>query len=211
MTRQSSDTSPSRGGWSKRRVSAYGTQAALAPRPASTWSATLPVSSARWSNLALKVPTPAGRRPQLDDQVLDLGLRHIAPAPRPSRTSPGRASKPRICPRLCRDDRVDLGRRLGRHGDLDRHHRLEQHRRALRHALAHGDAARLAERHVGAVDRVIGAVDQADRDIDHGKAERSVAEIVAHADLDARDVILGHHAAGDLVGELEARRRAAAA
>ena len=60
-------------------------------------------------------------------------------------------------------------------------------------------------------DGVIGAVDQADRDVHHLEAERARMQIVAHADLDARDVVLRHHAAGDLVGELEALPARAAA
>src|SRR5262245_65037412 len=48
-------------------------------------------------------------------------------------------------------------------------------------------------------------VDQAHGDIDHGKAERARMEVIADADLDRRNVVLRHHAAGDLVAELEAR------
>ena len=43
----------------RRQVRRGPVYAALAAREASTWSAILPVSSARWSNLAVKVPTPA--------------------------------------------------------------------------------------------------------------------------------------------------------
>ena len=60
------------------------------------------------------------------------------------------------------------------------------------------------ERHVGGIDRVIGAVDQRHRDVDHREAERAVLERVDDALLDRRDVIARHHAAGDLVLELEA-------
>ena len=87
----------------------------------------LPVSSARWSNLAREGADARCRRPQLDDQDLASPPSGSAPRPRPSPASPSRASKPRIWPRRCGIDAVDARRRLGRHRDLDRHHRLEQH------------------------------------------------------------------------------------
>ena len=68
-----------------------------------------------------------------------------------------------------------------------------------------------AERHVGGIDRVIRAVGQRHRNIDHREAERPVLERVDHAFLDRRDVIARHRAAGDLLLELEAASRAAAA
>ncbi len=50
---------------------------------------------------------------------------------------------------------------------------------------------------------MIRAVGQRHRHVHHGEAERPVLEVVRDADLDRRDVILRHHAAGDGVGELE--------
>src|SRR5262245_6566221 len=52
---------------------------------------------------------------------------------------------------------------------------------------------------------MVGAVDQADGNIDHREAEGAAIEVVAHPDFDAWDVVLGHHAAGNLIGELETR------
>ena len=51
---------------------------------------------------------------------------------------------------------------------------------------------------------MIGAVDQGHRQIDHREAERPMLERVDDALLHRRDVIARHHAAGDLVLELEA-------
>ena len=52
--------------------------------------------------------------------------------------------------------------------------------------------------------RMIGAVGQVHRHIDHRKAQRTGLQIVAHAGLDRLDILLRHDAAGDRVGELEA-------
>ena len=51
--------------------------------------------------------------------------------------------------------------------------------------------------------RVIRAVDQRHRQVDHLEAERSVLERIDDAFLDRRNVIARHYAAGDLVLELE--------
>ncbi len=83
--------------------------------------------------------------------------------------------------------------------------RLEQHRIALRQAFDDGDAPGGAERHVGGVDGVVGAVDQRHLDVDHGEAERPVLERVDDALFHRRNVVARHHAAGDAVLELEAR------
>ena len=108
-------------------------------------------------------------------------------------------------PAPLRDHAVDARRGLVGDGDLHLHDRLEQHRAALGHALGHADAAGLAEGHVGGVDRMVGAVGQRHRHVDHREAaERPVLQIVRHADLDRGDELPRHHAAGDLLGELEA-------
>ena len=83
-------------------------------------------------------------------------------------------------------------------------HRLEQMRRGLRQRLGHADPPGGAEGELGAVDAVVGAVDQGHRDVDHRKAERALGERVLDAGLDRGDPLLGDHPAGDLVVELEA-------
>ena len=70
--------------------------------------------------------------------------------------------------------------------------------------FAHGDARRRLERHFGGVDVVIGAVRQIDGEVDDREAERSLHHPVADALLDRRNILLGHDAAGDRVGEGEA-------
>ena len=145
-----------------------------------------------------------GRRAHLDDEVADLGFRHLARAPMSQPSQPSRVSKPRIWPR--RPDRIALilavasvgqtistrwigssstGWHCGRPSTMPM-------RPAVRNAMSEE------------VDRVIGAVDQRDREIDHREAERAVLERVDDALLDRRDVIARHHAAGDLLLELEA-------
>ena len=55
------------------------------------------------------------------------------------------------------------------------------------------------------IHRVIGAVDQRHRDIDHRKSQWPVLERVEHAFFHRRDVIARHHTTGDLFLEFETR------
>ena len=83
--------------------------------------------------------------------------------------------------------------------------RLQQHRLALRQRLAHADPRRGAEREIGGVDAVIGAVRQRDVEVDDGEAERPAREAVDHALLHRADIVARHRAADDLFVEFEAR------
>ena len=57
-------------------------------RAAMIWSAVRPVSSAMWSNLNDERADAGGGRAHLDDEVADLGLRHLRAHACPSRPSP---------------------------------------------------------------------------------------------------------------------------
>src|SRR6187455_1675035 len=70
--------------------------------------------------------------------------------------------------------------------------------------LRHADPAGGAERDLGAVDAVIGAVDQGHRDIDDREAQRTLHRCIPYACLDRGDPLLGHDSARDLLLELEA-------
>jgi hypothetical protein len=84
--------------------------------------------------------------------------------------------------------------------------RLEQHRIALRHALAMPMRPALPESHVGRIDGVVGAVCQRHRHVHHREAaERPLVQVVGNADLHRGNELRRHHAAGDGLGELEAR------
>src|SRR5271166_2329594 len=129
-----------------------------------------------------------GGRTYLDDEVADLGLRHQ----RAHRVPAGPAFagvEAENLPAPAGQDRVDLRGRVSRAHDLHLMDRLQQHRIALRQRLDDADAAGGAERHVGGVDGVIGAIDQRHRDVDHGKTERAFLERVDHTFLDRGDVV----------------------
>ena len=129
-------------------------------------------SSARWSNLALKVPTPAVA--DLSSTIrFWISASGICACTRSHPGQPGRASKPRICPR--RDEIMPLILAVASEGTAISTAMTGSSStgRALRQALAHGDAPGLAEGHVRGIDRVIGAVDQADADIDHVEPKRA--------------------------------------
>ena len=83
--------------------------------------------------------------------------------------------------------------------------RLEQHRLALGQRLLDGEPAGRAERDLGGVDRMVGAVEQRRLDIDHREAERPLHQRVAHAIFDGAEILPWHHAAMDLLVELHAR------
>ncbi len=89
--------------------------------------------------------------------------------------------------------------------------RLQQHRLALRQRFAHADPRRGAEREIGGIDAVIGAVGQRDVHVDDGEAERPARETVDHALLHRADIVARHRAADDLFVEFKAARRAAPA
>src|SRR6185436_20710858 len=57
---------------------------------------------------------------------------------------------------------------------------------------------------IGRVHRVVGAVDERHRKIDHREPKRPVLERVDYAFFHRRDVVARHHTAGDAILELEA-------
>src|SRR6476620_1026371 len=100
------------------------------------------------------------------------------------------------------DDAADIVLRRHR---LDLHDRLEQLGTGFQRAFAEGGAGRDRERHDARIDVVIGAVDEADLDVEDREArEHSGIDDALHALLYARDVFLRHIAADHLVLELEA-------
>ena len=74
---------------------------------------------------------------------------------------------------------------------------------ALRQRLVDGEAAGELKGHVGGIHRVIRPVDQLGADVDHGKAKRPVLQPLDDALLHRRDVVAGHYAPLDLLGESE--------
>ena len=146
---------------------------------------------------------PGGGRSHLDDEVADLRFRHHGAHHVPAFPALAGVEAEDLAA-ASRQDGVDLGGGVRRADDLDGVDRLQQHRLALRQRLGDADAAGDAERHVGGIDAVIGAVDQRHRDVDDGKSQRAVLERVDHAFLDRGDVVARHHAAGDLLLEHEA-------
>ena len=82
---------------------------------------------------------------------------------------------------------------------------FEQDRRAIGHAIAHGDARRRLESHLGGINIVIGAVREIDSEIHHRESKGPMRHPFAHAKFHGGDVGLGHHAAGDRICEAEAR------
>ena len=146
---------------------------------------------------------PEGQRAQLDDQVPELGLGHLALDLVPA-VPAGLGFEAEDLAAPAADQAVDLGGEIRRHVDGHLVDRLEQDRRAVGQAFGHGHAAGGLERLVGAVDRMVLTVEQGDREVDHRKAERPALQVVLGAVLDRRDVLPGHRAADDLVDELEA-------
>src|SRR5262249_4532506 len=81
---------------------------------------------------------------------------------------------------------------------------LKQHRLALRQALAHADPGRGAERKIGGVDAVIGAVGQYHLQIDNGKTERPSRKTVVDPFFDRGNVVARYRATNNRFVELEA-------
>ena len=118
-----------------------------------------------------------GGRAHLHDQIADLRFRHLHAHHVPAVPAlAGVEAEDLAAP--SRHQRIHLGGRLRRADDLHLVDRLEQHRLALRQPLVDGEPAGELKRHVGGIDRVIGAVDQLGRDVDHREAERPVLERV---------------------------------
>src|SRR5450631_1342715 len=94
------------------------------------------------------------RRPQLHDQLADLGFRHHGADAVPSRPAFTGVETENL-PSPPRQDRVDLRGGIGRTDDLHHVDRLQQYRLALRQSLADADPRRGAECEIGRVDGVI--------------------------------------------------------
>src|SRR5205823_5217245 len=92
--------------------------------------------------------------------------------------------------------------------DRDQHDRLEQHRPGLLHRLLHRDRAGDLERHLGGVDRVIGAVVDADADVlDRIAGHDAFVHSLDYALLDGGNEAGGYYAALERVDGLEPRAR----
>ena len=115
-------------------------------RAATTWSALRPTSSAMWSWLKMKVPTPdvAERSSMMSEPISDFRQMRLHRVPARPALAPVKAQQLAPVPG---DNLVDPRRRVARHMDLNRHDGLQQNRRALRHALGHRQARRQLERH----------------------------------------------------------------
>src|SRR5262249_52502571 len=137
----------------------------------------------------------------LDDEIADLALRHHGADHVPALPTLAGVETENLTA-LAGQDRVDLGGGVRWARDLHHMDRLQQHRLALRQRLGYANTARNAERHVGGVDRMIRAVDQGHRDVDHRKAERAMFHRVDDAFLDSRAVIARDHATAALALEL---------
>ena len=160
--------------------------------------------------LGLEGADAGGRRAQFDDQVADLRLGDQRPQRLPALPAVARLEAEDLAaPRA--DQRAGARQRVGRHVDRHRQDRLEQHRPRLRQRLAERDLGRGAERHVGGIDGVIGAVDQRHGDVDHREAERPAVQRVARAHLDRGKVLPRHRAAVDAARRRRSPRRARAA
>jgi hypothetical protein len=81
------------------------------------------------------------------------------------------------------DQRACARQRIRRHVNRDREDRLQQHRARLRERFGERKLGGRAERHVGRVDRMVRAIQQRDRDVDDGKAERPARQRIARAHL----------------------------
>ena len=173
-------------------------------------SATRPLISARWSNLVSNAPTPAvaERSSTMRSPISASGIsarKRLPALPALARFEAEDLTAPRA------DQRAGARQRVGGHVDRHREDRLEQHRPRLRQRLAERDLGRGAERHVGGIDGVIGAVDQRHADVDHRKAERPAVHRVARAHLDRGEILPRHRAAVDVSRRRRSLRRARAA
>ena len=105
-----------------------------------------------------------------------------------------------------------VARELHRRLHLDFHDRLQQRRLGVLHGRLEGLAGGQLERHFRRVDVVIGAVVHRHLEIHHREArQEAVGRGFDDALFHRRNVLPRNGAAEDLVGELELRRRAAAA
>src|SRR6476661_1027193 len=145
-----------------------------------------------------------GRRAHLHDEIADFRFRHLHAHHVPAVPALARVEAEDLAAPP-RHEPVHLGGCLRRTDDLDLVDRLEQYRLALRQSIVDREPTGELKRHVGGIDRVIGAVDQLRRDVDHREAERTVLERVDDAFLHRRNVVAGHDAALDLLAEAEAR------
>ena len=137
------------------------------------------------------------------DEVVEFGCRHkrldIVPA-RPARPLG-------IAQNLAAASGQQPLRRRGRrvrHAHRDMIDRLEQNRLRLGEALGNSLPCGDLKRHIGAIHRMKGAVDQGHRDIDDRIAERTFLQRFFGPVFDRRDILLWHRAAHDLVVENEA-------
>src|SRR3954452_7299206 len=179
--------------------------AAAALRAATIWSAVRPLISAIWSNLNVKLPTPAvaertstirrgipvfgiGTFTPPQHQVADLRFRHLHLHHVPAFPAFARIEAEDLAA-APRHQGVHLGGRLRRQHDLHLVNGLEQHRLALRQPFGNAEAASGVERHVGGIDGMIGAVDQLYRDVDHREAERPALEPIEDALLHGWNII----------------------
>src|SRR5262249_49782705 len=92
---------------------------------------------------------------------------------------------------------------FARADDFDFMDWLKQDGLALRQPFHDADATRGAERLIRRIHRVVGAVDQRYRKIDHRETKRTVPEGIEHAFLDGRAIVSRNHSASDAVFEFE--------
>ena len=155
------------------------------------------------SNCRVKLPAPAvaERNSTISSPISASG---IMARTRSHPGQPSRVSKPRIWPR--RPDRMALIFAVASVGQTISTTWIGSSSTGWHcgSAFADADPRRGAERQIGGIDAVIGAVGQRHLHIDDGKAERPAQQAVDHALFHRADIVARHRAADDLFVKLEA-------
>src|SRR6516165_8882264 len=146
---------------------------------------------------------PHRQRAELDDQIVQLALRHVGADDVPAGPVGLRIVAEDLTAPAGDQTLYPSGKRI-RDRDLDQVDRLEQQRVTFRQGLLNRLASGGVESLVRAVDGVKLPGDQIDRDVDDREAERAAAERFDHPFLYCRDVIARDRPADHAVGERKA-------
>ena len=151
----------------------------------------------------LEEPRPCDSERSSPIRRTALGLRQVGLDGVPAR-QPSRGPKPSTWPRLAESIEVTPEVQWSGTWMVSRSIGSSRCGAHWRRPSSIGEPPGQAEGHFGGVDGVVAAVDQGHRHVDDREAQRPLGHAVAHALLDRRDPLPGHHAAGDPLAEREA-------